>query len=293
MATLNRSASSLLEIIRRSTHYLAERGVERPRQEAEEVIAGVLNMKRLDLYLQFERPMIESELDEMRHAIVRRGKREPAAYIVGKVEFAGCKFIVNPSVLIPRPETEILVELIAQELKKGDLNGKILWDVCSGSGCIGISLKKRFPELTVYLSDVSKKALAIAEENARLNEVSVIFKQGDLLEPFQNERCDFFVSNPPYVSENEYKVLTLEVQAEPKEALVSGPSGYEFYERLSKELTRFLRPGGKGWMEIGTGQGESIKNIFEIQKWKCRYAPDWSGHDRFFFLESDTQIDVS
>lgn len=287
------SASALLEIIRRSERYLSERGIQRPRQEAEEVIAGVLGLKRLDLYLQFERPMVPQELDVMRQAIIRRGKREPSAYILGQVEFAGCRFLLSPSVLIPRLETEILVEQISQELKKTDLTGKVLWDVCAGSGCIGISLKKRFPALTVYLSDLSKEALAVAEENARLNDVKVIFKQGDLLEPFVGSECDFFVCNPPYVTVQEYEALSLEVQAEPKMALVAGPTGLEFYEKFSIDLKLFLKKDGRGWMEIGAGQGENVKNIFKGQGWKGRYSPDWSGHDRFFFLESDAPISVS
>lgn len=285
--------STLLEIIRRSEQYLAERGIERARREAEEVIAGLLGMKRLDLYLQFERPFTEKELGEARLAIQRRGKREPAAYIIGKMEFAGCLFNLSSAVLIPRPETEILVEMLAQKMKKENLNGKVLWDVCSGSGCIGISLKKRFPELTVYLSDLSQEALLIAQENAELNEVEIHFKQGDLLAPFKGEMCDYFVCNPPYIAESEYVTLSPEVRAEPKMALVSGATGVELYERLAHDLKGSLKPTGEALMEIGTGQGEKIKNIFNKEGWRCRYEPDWSGHDRFFFLEMDTLIDVS
>jgi release factor glutamine methyltransferase len=274
---------TLLEIIRRSEGYLAERGVERARREAEEVIADTLGLKRLDLYLQFDRPLHESELPLLRLAIQRRSNREPAAYISGVVSFAGLELKVNSDVLIPRPETEILVEKIAQTLATLPLENKILWDLCCGSGCIGLALKKRFPHLQVILSDLSEKALAVAKENASFG---VDFKQGDLFEPFEGMKCDFFVCNPPYVTESEYQTLTPEVHQEPKMALVSGPSGLEFYVRIAKELKKYLNNGGLAWLEIGAGQGESVKSLFENEGWRCHYTADWSGHDRFFFISN-------
>lgn len=267
---------SLLEIIRRSELYLAERAIDRPRREAEEVIADALGVRRIDLYTQFERPLNDDELKNLRGAIVRRGNKEPRAYIAGSVEFAGLTIKVTPDVLIPRPETEILVEKIAAQLSEMDLEGKVLWDMCCGSGCIGHALKKRFPALTVVLSDLSPEALTVARQNGS----DVSFRQGDLFEPFAEEKCDFLVSNPPYVTQEEYAELTVEVKAEPKMALVGGLT---FYKRIAEALPTYLKPGGKVWLEMGSGQGESIQKIFGGGV----VEDDWAGHNRFFFLEKD------
>ena len=277
---------TLIEIIKRSADYLAQRGIESPRPAAEEVIADALGMKRLDLYLQFERPLNENELPILRTAIARRAKHEPTAYIAGRVTFAGIQIKVNQSVLIPRPETEIMVETIAQTLQGLPLEDKILWDMCCGSGCIGLSIKARFPQLPVFLSDMSPTALKAAQRNAKDNAIEdVQFKEGDLFAPFVNEKCDFFVCNPPYVTEEEFTQLSPEVRDwEPKTALVSGPTGLEYYARIAAQLRTHLKPGGLAWLEMGTGQGLSVHALFEAQGWQCQIKPDWSGHDRFCLL---------
>ncbi len=268
---------TLLEVILHSEAFLQKYGIERPRREAEEVIADALQMRRIDLYMDFERILVEEELQKLRGSIQRRAAREPAAYIAGKVPFADLMIKVSPAVLIPRPETEILVEKISETLRVRDLHGKVLWDICCGSGCIGHALKKRFPELSVVLSDVSSEALAVARENGE----DVAFRQGDLFAPFKGERCDFLVCNPPYVTEEEYEMLTPEVKKEPKLALVGG---VVFYERIAASFADYLNPGALLWLEMGAGQGEIVKKIFQG---RGEVENDWSGHTRFFFLETD------
>lgn len=277
---------TLLEIIKRSAGYLAERGIEAPRRSAEEVIADALNMKRLDLYLQFDRPLTDGELPALRSAIARRAQHEPTAYIAGSVTFAGIELKVDRSVLIPRPETEIMVETIAKSLVEqsleGSLEGKVLWDMCCGSGCIGLALKSRFPQLSVILSDMSPEALRTAKKNAV---VDVEFKLGDLFIPFAGQRCDFFVCNPPYVTEGEFPQLAPEVKDwEPKMALVSGATGLEYYARIASHLRAHLNPEGQAWLEMGAGQGLAVQALFEKQGWKCQIALDWAGHDRFCMI---------
>lgn len=278
---------TVLEVLNLSADYLKQKGISHFRREAEDLIAGGLKLKRLQLYLEFDRPVLESELAICREFLTRRVKKEPTQYILGEVEFHGCQIKVGPHVLIPRQETEILVDKIIQQLASQDLKGKILWDVCCGSGCLGISLKKRFPELTVILADISHEALAVAKENCLLNGVEIECRQGDLLLPFAGEKADFFVCNPPYVSEGEYMDLEEEVRChEPKEALIGGRDGLQFYRRLAQDLKSHLNPGGQGWFEIGKGQGEAIIELFKGSPWKnCKVESDWSGHDRFFFLE--------
>lgn len=268
---------TVLQVIGRSSSFLAKKGVVNARRMAEEVIADALSMKRLDLYLDFERPLKDDELAAARAAVVRRGEHEPTQYIAGVVEFAGVSLKVNSDVLIPRLETEVLVEMIAKQPLAGRL-----FDVCTGSGAIAIALKKRFPNLEVVASDISQKALDVAKENAKMAGVEVEFIQGDLLEPFHG-MCDYLVCNPPYLSDQEYEEVEKEVLWEPKRALVGGKSGLEIYRRL--KLAGVVRK--KAWLEIGRGQGVGVKEIFEAQGLNGRFESDWSGHDRFFFLEID------
>ena len=251
---------------------------------AEEVIGAALNVKRLQLYLDFERPLTEPELERCREILRRRAKREPIAYILGQVEFYNCQIDLSKDVLIPRQETELLVDKIVRELKKTDLKDKTLWDVCTGSGCIGIALKKHLPDLQVCLSDISPEALALAKHNAEKNGVEVRLAGGDLLKAFPGQKCHFLVCNPPYVSAGDYPQLEPEVRDwEPKLALVGGELGLDCYRRLAEELPDHLYPGGKAWFEIGKGQGKSLLELFN--GWRAKVELDYAGTDRFFSLE--------
>ncbi|MEI8125452.1 MAG: peptide chain release factor N(5)-glutamine methyltransferase [Parachlamydiaceae bacterium] len=278
---------TVIEILKLSTEFLKQKGIENSRRQAEDLLGDALGVGRMGLYLEHDRPLTESELNKCREWLKRRGNGEPLQYIAGKVEFFGCSLIVTPEVLIPRQETEILIDKIVQKLSTIDLEGKILWDVCCGSGCIGIALKKKFPKLHVALSDISAEALAVAKKNGIDNDVEVDYFCGDLLVPFAGRRADFIVSNPPYIAEREYATLDIEVRNyEPKGALISGPTGLEFYKRLAEELPCHLTPKGRAWFEIGTGQGEAIKRLFSSPCWvNCGFELDWSGRERFFSLE--------
>lgn len=275
---------TVLDVLTLSTKHLQQKNIPNSRREAEELIAHALEMPRLNLYMQFDRPLTDSELDKCRKSLSRRSQNEPVEYITGSLEFYMCHIHVDKNVLIPRQETEILVDLIAKELAGQDLTGKTLLDLCCGSGCIGISLKKRFPNLSVILSDISSEALVLAKRNASANEVEVEILQGDLLEPFDGRKADFVVCNPPYVTEEEYSSLDASVKNyEPKLALVSGRTGLEIYQRLSRELAKHLNSNYKVWFEIGAGQGDSLKEIF--CGWNISVKPDWAGHDRFVVIE--------
>lgn len=273
---------SLSEIVELSLQFLQARNVDKPKRTAEELIADALGLKRLDLFLQFDRPMQEAELLVIRDRLIRCAKGEPLAYLKGEVEFYGCRINVDRRVLIPRPETEILVDLIAKQVEKG-----ILWDVCTGSGCIAIALKKARPLIEVSGGDCSAEALSLARQNGERNQVDVSFFQGDLLAPFVGLEADVVVCNPPYVSEGEYQALETGVRDfEPRGALVGGPTGLEFYQRLANGLPKHLKPRGKVFFEIGSQQGEAVIKIFESKIWsKKEVLKDWSGKDRFFFLE--------
>ncbi len=280
------------EVLLATTQFLTQKGVSRPRRVAEEIVAHSLSLKRLDLYLQFDRLLLEEELGKMRPLLKRAARGEPIEYIVGALSFYGVSLKVTPAALIPRPETELLVEMACKELGKKSLEGKSAWDVCTGSGCIGIALKKKYPQLFLSLADVSSEALELARENALVNGVDVECLQGDLLEPFVARKADFVFCNPPYVAEGEYAGLDPAVRCfEPKLALVGGVDGLAFYRRLKESIVGYLNPGAHIFFEIGTNQGAPLLELFSGGPWKnARVERDWAGHDRFFLLEFESVI---
>lgn len=276
---------TVAEVLPLSTQFLQERKIPNARRIVEELLASLFRCKRINIYMQFDRPIVDSELATLREWLRRVSKHEPIEYITGEVEFFGCVFKTDRRALIPRPETELLVELIAKRMK----GQKSLWDICTGSGCIGLSLKKKFPELDVTLSDLSTDALDLAQENAIKNNVQVEFCQGDLLTPLSGRKTDLIVCNPPYVTSNEFLTLDASVREfEPKMALVGGESGVEFYERLSKVAPDHLNPQGLLVLELGDGQGKKLFEIFSSPVWTRReLIQDLASKDRFFFLERE------
>lgn len=275
------------DVLKLAAQYLKERNDSNPRRHAEDLLSYVLREPRLNLYLQFDRPLQEDELTSYRALLKRKASGEPFEYICGKVAFFGCELLVTPDVLIPRPETEVLLEKACDQIKQGVLAGKTAWDLCCGSGCIGLGLKKQFPELAVSLSDVSQRAMWVAKENSMSNQLSVELLCGDLLSVFQGRKADFVFCNPPYISKKEYHSLDRSVKDfEPELALVGGESGLAYYERLSKELPTHLQPHAWVFLEIGKDQAEAVLGLFNAGCWKAkRIEKDWAGHDRFFFLE--------
>jgi len=278
---------SVKEVLDLSCQYLTDRKVPNARRCVEELLADILHVDRVRLYMDFDHPLEGDELQRCRQGVSRLAQREPWQYVIGYVDFYGCRIKVNKEVLIPRQETEILADIIAKKLEARHVEGCMLWDVCCGSGCLGIALKKRFPTLQVIVSDISTKALEIAKDNAQYNNVEVSLLQGDLLAPFSGNQADFIVCNPPYVSEKEYQSLDPEVvHYEPRQALVGGPTGLEMYRHLAKNLGSFLNPEALVWLELGTGQGNSVGTLFSEAGWqRWHIEKDWAGHDRFFFLE--------
>lgn len=278
---------SVLEIVNLSADYLEKKGIKHGRREALDLISFSLDLRPLDLYVQFDRPLNENELERCRSLLMRRSMGEPMQYIRGNMEFFNCTIELSRDVLIPRQETEILVDQIVTCLAKEELSGKFLLDLCCGSGCIGIALKHRFPNLEVALTDLSPNAVKVAKANATLNGTDVNFFVGDFLEPLAGKPIDYLVCNPPYVAEEEFDHLEIEVRNfEPKMALVGEDRGLFFYKRLAKEVRSVMAPGGKVWLEMGHEQGKEVLEIFkDCPAKKMEILQDWSGHDRFFFLE--------
>ncbi len=269
------------EILSLAAGFLEKHQVSSPRLSAETLLAHFLDLKRIELYMHFDRPVQELELELFRSALKKAVRGDPLSYILGEVEFYGARIKVTPAVLIPRQETEILLDMVSKQI---DSSQKRVIDLCSGSGCLAIGLKKAHPNLEVVGVDLSLDALEIARENSAKNNVEIKWFHGDLIEPVKDQKFDLVLCNPPYVTEADYETLDPGVRNfEPKMALVSGVSGYEVFERLQQELPEILNPGAKVFCEIGTGQGAGVLERFSSGDWKDpSVKPDWAGHDRFF-----------
>ncbi|HEY2810798.1 MAG TPA: peptide chain release factor N(5)-glutamine methyltransferase [Rhabdochlamydiaceae bacterium] len=278
---------NLGEILQLTVQCFNEKKVARSRRTAEELLSHVLGLSRIELYMHFDQPLQEEELSGLRELVKRKIKGEPLEYLLGSVAFYGCRIRVTKDVLIPRPETEILLDKACALLKQHPLQGKSAWDLCSGSGCLGIGLKKCLPQLEVSLSDISVNAVGVAQDNAQKNGVRVEVLQGDLLASFALRKADVIFCNPPYVSNNEYRDLESSVRDfEPKEALIAGEDGLLFYQRLSAELPSYLHSGAKLFFEIGYKQADAVRKLFSAPHWRrISIDKDWAGHERFFFLE--------
>ncbi len=281
--------TSVISVLKEAQKGLVQKGVLDGKRTAQELLAHALKCKPGALFLHSERILTQEELGRFDASIRRALRSEPLAYILGEVEFYGCSIKVGRSVLIPRQESEIMLDLALCRLKKEPFEARVAWDICCGSGCLGLALKRALPKLDVTLSDLCPDALALARANAAQNRLQLSFEQGDLLKPFVGRRADLIFCNPPYISSEEWDGLDATVKGfEPKKALVSGPSGFEFYERLAKELPPFLRPEAKIFLEIGASQGEGVNQIFSHPFWRRKeLLKDWAGKDRFFFLEAE------
>lgn len=254
---------TVLGLILWSAQYLSERGVEHGRLDAEHLLAHALGTSRLQLYLQFDRPLDAAELAAFRPLLLRRSKREPLQYVVGRAAFRNLELAVDRRVLIPRPETEVLVEAVLEWARAHSVAGPLsALDVGTGSGCIALALLTEGPFERVVATDASADALAVAAANAAAAGCSDRWdgRLGSLWEPLRpEERFDVIVSNPPYVARAEASDLQPEVRDwEPEAALFAGPEGLDVLRALAAGAADRLRPGGLLALELGLGQAERM-----------------------------------
>jgi release factor glutamine methyltransferase len=258
---------TVLEAIQKSADFLAKRGVESPRLQAELLLAHRLKMPRMKLYLNFERALTAEETDSYRELIKRRGQREPLQHIVGSTSFCGYEIAVNRYALVPRPETEILAELGWTFL--ATLNSPNALDLGTGTGCVAIALAAKSPTAKIVASDISPEALALAKQNAEKNNVRIEFLQGNGFAALPaGAQFDLIISNLPYIPTAEIATLEPEVRDfDPRPALDGGVDGLNFYRMFAAQAKPFLKPGGKIMLEFGDGQAPAIRNLFENEKW--------------------------
>jgi len=275
---------TVLEVLQSTTVYFRKRNVDSPRLNAEHLLAHVMGRKRLDLYLEFERRLQESELKPLRELVKRRGAGEPLQHLLGTVEFCGRIFTCDKRALVPRPETEQLVELLISRFKSEIACSRVV-DVGTGSGVIALTLAAEFHKAEVIGIDISENALMLAGENAeRLGLTDrVQFLRSNLFERVQ-PGFDLIIANLPYVSTEDRLKLSREVLHDPEVALFAGARGDELVRQLIAQAPLWLRPGGLLAMEIGIGQSETLvaalaeKNYRDIFREK-----DYSGVIRFLF----------
>lgn len=263
------SPLTLLELLRIATSYLQGKGIRNPRLDTEVLLAHILGLKRIDLYLRHDQPLNPQEIDRFREAIRRRGKGEPVAYIVGEKEFWSLPFKVKRDVLIPRPETELLVETTVRLIREGRLPSsppRVL-EVGTGSGAIAISIMVELGgEVEMTATDISPKAIKIARLNAHLHGLSerIRFVVGDLFAPLNSgtERFHIIISNPPYIPSGDLDKLEPEIRLyEPRAALDGGPDGLAVIRHIIEEAPSYLTPKGYLALEIGYGQSQAIRTI--------------------------------
>lgn len=286
-------ADTPLELARAAAQYMAERGIENARLESELLLASVLGVSRLGLYLQHDRPLTEAEKASFRAVVRRRLRREPLQYILGEVHFRELTLRVDRRVLVPRPETEVLVgEVLRWAASRGAAEGLTAADIGTGSGAIALSLAQEGPFRRVVATDVSADALSVAEENARRTGLvdRVEFRRGNLWEVFgREERFDVVVSNPPYVSESERAGLPPEVgEWEPAQALFAPGGGLGVVEALVDGAPEHLRPGGLLALEVGVGQAAAVARRIEERRayGPARVVKDLAGRERVVVAEA-------
>jgi release factor glutamine methyltransferase len=284
------------------TEYFTEKGIGPPRLSAELVLSHILQMKRIELYTQFNKPVTTHQLDQLHKLVKRAGQNEPIAYLIGKTEFYSLEFNITPDCMIPRPETELLVERAIEFLRTrpvGNLmagnrgvpngDGALVCDLCTGSGCIAVAIAKNFPDARIIATDISDAALKVAATNIKKHRLEnrVTLLTGDLFDPLvpqiDTEKFDLIVCNPPYVSASEFETLDKNVKDyEPKLSLFAGTDGLDIHRRIIENAGSFLKPDAALMLEIGPTQGQAIRNLLE-QKGafgEIKIEKDFNNNDR-------------
>jgi release factor glutamine methyltransferase len=279
-----RPPQSLGQVLRAATGYLAERDVYQAKQACELLVGCLLGCKPLELYVRFDQQMTDKQLAAMRRGIKRLAQGEPVQYIVGTVDFAGRSFKVDPRALIPRPETEVLVNAVLGTAELWNAGPPSIADIGTGSGCIITTLALESPEASYMAFDVTIEALALAAENAAMHQVldRITFSGPDLSEMCEPDSLDAIVANLPYVSTGEWEALPIHIRShEPRSALDGGADGLAILRDVVPDAWILLKDGGWLFLEIGESQGESTLQMLEQNGFSgARIVQDLADKDR-------------
>ncbi|MBF0558267.1 MAG: peptide chain release factor N(5)-glutamine methyltransferase [Nitrospirae bacterium] len=275
---------NVLSKVKDVTEVFRRSGIEEPGREAEMLVTGLLEIDRATLYAG-DVDMPEDRAKYIDGLAERRTRGEPLQYLTGHVLFCGLKINVGSGVLIPRPETELLVEEAIRLIRQKGTGPLTILDLCTGSGCIALALARHFPDATVYGVDASEHALEYATRNAAANNIhNAEFRRGDLWDPVNGMSFDCVVSNPPYVVRDEIETLQKEVRDhEPFAALDGGVDGLDFYKRIFREAPAYLREDGIIILEAGFGQADAIRELAQLTGFKqYDFIKDFAGIERIF-----------
>ena len=267
------------------TEHFTEKGIDSPRLSAELLLSHVVGLKRIELYTQFDKPVAKEQLDRLHELVKRAGQNEPIAYLVGKTEFYSLELDITPDCMIPRPETELLVER-AVEFLRGRTGRQFVCDLCTGCGCIAVATARNYPNCRIIATDISDAALNVAAKNIEKHQLQERIKLlcGDLFDPLvpqldvgkpalpvpsvvegsNAEGFDLIVCNPPYVSASEFEKLDKKIKDyEPKSALLAGADGLDIYRRIIEKVEAFLKTDAALMLEIGYSQGPVVRELLE------------------------------
>lgn len=281
---------TILRVLQWTADYFRRKGIPQPRSDAEVLLAHALGLERLHLYLRYDQPLAGGELERFRALVKRRAAREPTQYITGRQEFWSLELEVTPAVLIPRPETEVLVEKALELIQSQPWR---VLDLGTGSGAIAVALAHEAPRISVFATDRSPEALQVAQRNARRHglENRIVFASMNLFEAFRPGLAPFqlVVTNPPYIGDLEFPGLSPEVKDfEPREALRGGgPLGTDLIRRIIGQAPSFLVPGGHLLVEIGQGQADHLAQVVSGQSGVAnfRFFRDYSGNVRVLHVQ--------
>lgn len=259
-------------------------GFESPQTEARQLLSGYLRCPSTSLLLRGDEVLDDEVVLEFKSFVSRRLQHEPTAYILGHKNFMGYEMVVSPSVLIPRPETELLVEDILMEVRDSGSESKLILDMCTGSGCIAVSLALLLPEARLTACDISPEALEVAHKNAEKWGVQIEFIQSDLfaqIAPGKGDGFDMILANPPYIASPDFLSVQPELSFEPQLALSGGFDGLNTIRPLIQQSLGYLKPGGLLEMEIGHNQGNLVRDLLGAAGFRdISILKDYSGHDR-------------
>lgn len=285
MISVKPEGKNVFSLLKSAERILKEANINEAKTDSEVLLSSILNIKRNKLAILRDKEISKDELFQFENHIKRRLKREPVAYIVGSCGFMDYEFVVNKDVLIPRSETELLVEETIKTAEK--FGKKTILDLCTGSGCIAVALSKSGIFNKVYASDISQKALNVAKINAKNNKADEInFIESDIFGNLKDIKVDIIISNPPYISSEEYDKLEPELFFEPKTALLADGDATSFYKEIAEKSKSFLNKSGFVLLELSSTNASIIETIFKEKNYKnIEILKDYSGFKRILKAE--------